>query len=188
MNAFKAIDAHCEAMSVDSMIANLAKCFFQEIVSYRGHEALSTHALVAVCVVYACKQMETSQTAEYVLSFTDIPADRLVCAMKAVGDFLGMSTEEDRIKRERKEWADAEGVRREIHGQFNLKQLDMQGRNTHNDIAPGYLSYWKSMSIWTGVTTTRPIPAEGSHFHEDINQYFNMVTLTSTPGKLLTKY
>ena len=84
INAFMAIDAHCEAIGADSIISNLAKCFFQEIVSYRGHEEESIQALVTICVVYACKQVEFTQTAEHILSFTDIPADYLICAMRAV--------------------------------------------------------------------------------------------------------
>ena len=186
MNASMAIDAHCEAIGADSMVANLAKCFFQEIVGYRGHEDLSIQALVAVCVVYACKQVAFTQTAESILSFTDIPADYLICAMKAVGDFLGMSTEEDRRKREREEWAEAEGVRRDIYEQLALEELRLRGQKPHIHGTPGYQNIGapKYIKPSNGVIK-RSVPAEASHFHEDMEQYFIKGVKKIKPGRPL---
>ena len=97
LSAYKEIGAYCEAMSVQKTATDLAKLLFKQVMDAGAFKGKSQDALIAGCIVIACRQNGVGRSFKEIWALTKVPKAEIGRVFKQLSKFF------DNLNKEKKE-------------------------------------------------------------------------------------
>lgn len=86
--AYKEIGAYCEAIGVQNVTTNLAKQLFKQVTDAGALKGKSQEALIAGCIVIACRQNSVGRSFKEIWNLTKVPKAEIGRVFKQLNKFF----------------------------------------------------------------------------------------------------